>query len=147
MSSLRGGYCSYKATFSLQLATCFNTVRYPFLKTKMKLSLLVIILLPQLWRAHVLVRKQTSIRLELLLWNQDQFVDRKRKYYDALAHRWIITPLYPYQEGCFRQVSMYSQICIKRSPLGPRKSGLIRQVTSLKRFNSYNIFYDRTRKR
>lgn len=56
----------------------------------MKLSLLVIILLPQLWRAHVLVRKQTSIGLELLLWNQDQFVEGKRKYYDALVHRWII---------------------------------------------------------
>ena len=27
------------------------------------------------------------------------------------------------------------------------KSGLIRQVTFLKRFNSYEIFYDRTRKR
>ena len=42
---------------------------------------------------------------------------------------------------------LYSQTCIKRSPLGQRKSGLIRQVTSLKRFNSYEIFYDRTRKR
>ena len=41
---------------------------------------------------------------------------------------------------------IYSQTCIKRSPLGQRKSGLIRQVTSLKRFNSYEIFYDRTRK-
>jgi hypothetical protein len=40
-----------------------------------------------------------------------------------------------------------SQTCIKRSPLGQRKSGLIRQVTSKKRFNSYEIFYDRTRKR
>jgi len=27
------------------------------------------------------------------------------------------------------------------------KSGLLRQVTSHKRFNSYEIFYDRTRKR
>jgi len=27
-------------------------------------------------------------------------------------------------------IDRYSQICIKRSPLGPRKSGLIRQVTS-----------------
>ena len=30
---------------------------------------------------------------------------------------------------------------------GSRKSGLIRQVSSSKRFNSYEIFYDRTRKR
>ena len=36
---------------------------------------------------------------------------------------------------------------IKRSSLGQRKSGLIRQVTSLKRFNSYEIFYNRIRKR
>jgi hypothetical protein len=41
----------------------------------------------------------------------------------------------------------YSQTCIKRSHLGPRKRGLIRQVTSEKRLNSYKIFYDRTRKR
>jgi len=27
-------------------------------------------------------------------------------------------------------IYIYSQTCIKRSPLGPRKSGLIRQVTS-----------------
>ena len=44
------------------------------------------------------------------------------------------------------QIFKYSQICIKRSPLGQRLSGLIRQVTSLKRFNSYEMFYDRTRK-
>jgi hypothetical protein len=37
----------------------------------------------------------------------------------------------------------YSQICIKRSSLGQSKSGLLRQVTSKKRF----ILYDRTRKR
>jgi len=30
-----------------------------------------------------------------------------------------------------------SQTCIKRSPLGKIKSGLIRQVTSWMRFNSY----------
>ena len=42
---------------------------------------------------------------------------------------------------------VYSQTCIKRSPLGQRKNGLIRQVTSEKMFNSYEIFYDRTRKR
>ena len=45
------------------------------------------------------------------------------------------------------QIFKYSQSCIKRSPLGQLLSGLIRQVTSLKRFNSYDIFYDRTRKR
>jgi hypothetical protein len=44
-------------------------------------------------------------------------------------------------------IYMYSQTCIKRSPLGQRKSGLLRQVTSWKRFNSYEIFYDRTRQR
>ena len=44
-------------------------------------------------------------------------------------------------------ITLYSQTCNKRSPLGPRKSGFIRQVTSWKRFNSYKIFYDRTRKR
>jgi hypothetical protein len=41
----------------------------------------------------------------------------------------------------------YSQTCIKRSPLRQRKSGLLIQVTSEKRFNSYEIFYDRTRKK
>ena len=41
----------------------------------------------------------------------------------------------------------YNETCLKRSPLGQRKSGLIRQVTTLKRFNSYDIFYDRTRKK
>jgi hypothetical protein len=38
------------------------------------------------------------------------------------------------------QIFKYSQSCIKRSPLGQLLSGLIRQVTSLKRFNSYEIF-------
>jgi len=47
---------------------------------------------------------------------------------------------------CESQFYKYSQTCIKRSHLGQRESGLIRQVTSLKRFNSYEIFYDRTRK-
>ena len=45
------------------------------------------------------------------------------------------------------QIFKYSQSCIKRSPLGQRLSDLIRQVTSLKRFNSYEIVNDRTRKR
>ena len=43
--------------------------------------------------------------------------------------------------------NLTSQTCIKRSPLGQRKSGLLRQVTSYKRFNSYEIFYDSTRQR
>ena len=42
-------------------------------------------------------------------------------------------------------VYIYWQTCVKRSPLGQRKGGLIRQVTSYKRLNSYEIFYDRTR--
>ena len=33
-----------------------------------------------------------------------------------------------------------SQTYIKRSPLRQRKSGLIRQMTSYQRFNSYEIF-------
>ena len=41
----------------------------------------------------------------------------------------------------------HSQTCIKRTPLGQRKSGLIRQVASSKRLNLYEIIYDRTRKR
>jgi hypothetical protein len=45
------------------------------------------------------------------------------------------------------QIFKYSQSCIKGSPLRQRLSGLIRQVTSLKMLNSYEIFYDRTRKR
>jgi hypothetical protein len=44
-------------------------------------------------------------------------------------------------------ISSYSQTCIKRSPLGERKSGLIRQITPYERFNSYEIFYNRTSKR
>ena len=39
----------------------------------------------------------------------------------------------------------YSQTCIKRSLLGQRKGGVLIQVTSLKRFNSYEIFYHSTR--
>jgi hypothetical protein len=42
---------------------------------------------------------------------------------------------------------VYSQTCIKRSPFGQWKSGLSWQVTFLKRFNSYEIVYDRTRKK
>ena len=36
----------------------------------------------------------------------------------------------------------YSQNCIKRSLLRQRKNGHLRRVTSLKRFNSYEILYD-----
>jgi hypothetical protein len=45
-------------------------------------------------------------------------------------------------------VNYYRSIFLKRSPLGQRETGLIRQVTSLKRSNSYmyEIFYDRARK-
>jgi len=46
-----------------------------------------------------------------------------------------------------KTVLIYSKTCIKRSCLGRRKSGLIRQVTSGKRLNSYEIFYDRIRKK
>ena len=46
----------------------------------------------------------------------------------------------------FFNMPQFSQTCIKRSSLGQRKNGLIRQVTSLKRLNSYEIFYDRTTK-
>ena len=42
--------------------------------------------------------------------------------------------------------NIYCQSCIKRSPLGQRKRGLIRQVTSIKSFNSCKISYERTRK-
>ena len=37
-------------------------------------------------------------------------------------------------------LTVRSNTCIKRSPLGQRKSGLIRQVTSLERFDSYEFF-------
>jgi len=43
--------------------------------------------------------------------------------------------------------SIFSETCIKRSPLGQRISVLIRLVTSLKSFNSYEIVYDRIRKK
>ena len=42
--------------------------------------------------------------------------------------------------------NIYSQTCIKRSPFGQWESGLRRQVTSKKTFNSYEFVYDRTRK-
>ena len=41
---------------------------------------------------------------------------------------------------------MYNQTCIKRTPLGQRRNGLLRQVTSYKRFKSYEIVYNRRRK-
>jgi hypothetical protein len=40
-----------------------------------------------------------------------------------------------------------SQTCIKRSVMGQIKSGILREVTSSKRINSNEIFYDRSRKR
>ena len=39
---------------------------------------------------------------------------------------------------------LYSQTCIKTTPLWQRNSGLIRQLTSLKGFNLYEIFCDMT---
>ena len=53
--------------------------------------------------------------------------------------------IYTQAQYCY-SVSNYSRTCIKRSPLGRRKSGCLRLVTSKKRLNSYEIFYDRTRK-
>ena len=52
--------------------------------------------------------------------------------------------------GCYTKVKKdekYCQIGIKRSHLGQRKRGLLREVISKKRFISYAIFYNRTRKR
>ena len=43
--------------------------------------------------------------------------------------------------------NMYSQTCIKMSSLRQRKHGLTRQLISYKRFNLYEIFYDRKRKK
>ena len=51
------------------------------------------------------------------------------------------------QQFIHSNTQKYSQACFKRSPLGQRKGGLIRQLTSQKRFNSFEIFYDRTIKR
>lgn len=41
---------------------------------------------------------------------------------------------------------IYSQTCHKGSPFRQKKIGLIRQMTSYKRFNSFESIYDRTRK-
>ena len=59
-----------------------------------------------------------------------------------ISSTWIIRT-YNKQKFCY---NIYSQTCIKRTPLEQRKSCLIWQLTSYKRFNSYDIFYDRTRK-
>ena len=63
---------------------------------------------------------------------------------------WVQLYRYSCSVYIFHSSKFYSWInsrtCIKRSPLGRRKSGCIRQVTSKKRLNSYEIFYDRTRK-
>ena len=40
----------------------------------------------------------------------------------------------------FEDFRLNSKTCIKRSPVGWRKSGLLRQVTSYKRFNAYANF-------
>ena len=54
---------------------------------------------------------------------------------------------YAYNQS-FYITMLYSLTCIKRSwHLGHRKSGLLRKVTSFKRFNSNEIFYNRTGKR
>jgi hypothetical protein len=50
-----------------------------------------------------------------------------------------------HKEVRFRTFSLYSQTCIKRSPVGQIKGDLIR-VTSYKRFYSCEIFYERKRK-
>ena len=42
---------------------------------------------------------------------------------------------------------MYSHTSIKKSPLDIEKNGLLRQVTSYKKFSWDEIFFDRTRKR
>ena len=44
-----------------------------------------------------------------------------------------------YASRCISLLSIYSQTRIKRSSVGQRKDGLIRQVTSKKRFNSYKF--------
>ena len=44
------------------------------------------------------------------------------------------------------EIQVYIQTCIKRSYFEWRKGGLIRQVTSYKRLNSYEIIDNKTRK-
>ena len=52
------------------------------------------------------------------------------------------------KKDCWKlRLSIYSQTCIERSPLRHRKNGLLRKVTSNKRFNSYEISQDSVRKR
>ena len=66
---------------------------------------------------------------------------------EKLTHNWTLSVQIDMLaiNSCFLAIIyIYSQTCIKRSPLGQRKSDLIRQVTSYKRFNLYDIFYDRT---
>ena len=43
--------------------------------------------------------------------------------------------------------TVYSQTCIKRSPLRQKKVTFIRQVNTYNKFNSYEIFFEMTRKR
>jgi len=47
----------------------------------------------------------------------------------------------------FTKIVKYNQTCIKRSPFRQKSSGLIGQAISKKRFNLYEIFYDRIRNR
>ena len=44
-------------------------------------------------------------------------------------------------------IQLYSQACNKRSPLVQGKGGILIHITSYKRFNSYEMFYGRTRKK
>jgi len=62
--------------------------------------------------------------------------------------RLIIVFYYNLSDFITRQIfSKCSPTCIKTSPLEQRKTVFLRQVTSWKRFNSYGIFCDKTRKR
>ena len=44
--------------------------------------------------------------------------------------QFVLTPICFVRGSCFLHLFIYSQTCLKRSPLGQRKDGLIRQVTS-----------------
>ena len=77
----------------------------------------------------------------------EELYQRLPRRSDKHAPSICIAP-YPHADTvCIKKNSIFSETCIKRSPLGQRKSVLIRQVTSLKSFNSYEIVYDRIRKK
>ena len=77
----------------------------------------------------------------------EELYQRLPRRSDKHASSICIAP-YPHADTvCNKKKSIFSETCIKRSPLGQRKSVLIRQVTSLKSFNSYEIVYDRIRKK